>query len=167
MKGTTIIASANPQGKFLEGTISGTPKPGVVMQIKASTEPTNGRYTYEPIGTTSNGGDGAPRQVIVLLEDAEQGKTFDDAYESGKRCRLYCPIPGEELNLRRNEISGTGSATEDISIGERLLVVEGTGKLSPVAVGIIASPVSYPFYSLETKTDPLVEDLILVSFTGY
>lgn len=167
MKGSTIIVSANPQGKFLEGTIVGTPKPGTMMQIKAGTEPTNGRHSWEPYGTTSNGGDGAPRMLAILLEDAEQGFTYDTAFVTGKRGRLYVPIPGEELNVRRNEISGTGSATEDISIGERFLIVDGTGKISPVAVGLIASPVSYPFYSLETMTDPLAENLLWCQVTGY
>ena len=167
MKGTQVIVSANPQGKFLEGTVVGTPKPGTMMQIQAGTEPTNGRHSYVPYGTTTNGGDGAPRQVIVLLEDAEQGGTYDTAYVTGKRGRLYCPIPGEELNVRMADISGTGSGTEDIAIGERLLIVEGTGKISPVAVGLIASPVSYPFYSMETVTDMPAEQGIWVSVTGY
>lgn len=167
MKGSNTIVSANPQGKFLEGTIVGTPKPGTMMQIKAGTEPTNGRHSWEPYGTTSNGGDGAPRQVVVLLEDDKQGKTYDDAYVTGTRGFLYCPIPGEELNVRMDNISGTGSGTEDLSIGERLLIVEGTGHISPVAVGIVASPVSYPFYSLETVTDMPAEQGIHVSVTGY
>lgn len=167
MKGTQVIVSGNPQGKFLEGTIVGTPKPGTLMQIKASIEPVNGRHSWEPYGTTSNGGDGAPRMVAVLLSDEEQGKTYDDAFVTGTRGRLYVPIPGEELNVRKADISGTGSATEDLNIGERLLIVEGTGKVSPVAVGLIASPVSYPFISLETVNDQPAEMGIHVMFTGY
>lgn len=162
-RGNTIICSANPQGKFLEGTIVGTPKPGTLMQIKAATEPTNGRFSYEPYAPGT--GDGTPRQILVLLPDELQGKTIDDAYETGKRGFLYCPILGEELNVRRTDVTGTGSGTEDIAIGELLLIVDGTGHVSPVAVGIVNAGARYPFYSLETMNDP-INPLLFVSYAG-
>lgn len=164
MRGNSIIVSANPQGKFLEGTIVGTPKPGTMMQLRNASW-TNGRPSYEPYAPGV--GDGAPRELIVLLTDELQGKTLSDAYVTGTRGFLYCPIPGEELNVRKADISGTGSATEDLDIGERLLIVDGTGMVSPVAVGIIASPATYPFKSLEAITDQPAETLVHVQVQSY
>lgn len=152
-------------GRKGEGIISGTPKPGIVVSIKASTEPVNGRYTWEAYNPGA--GDGTPGLIAILDVDDEQGKTREDAYVSGTRCKLFFPVPGDELQLRKADISGTGSATEDLNIGEKLLVVSGTGYISPVAVGIIASPVSYPFQSLETVTDQPAETFVRVIFTGY
>ncbi len=166
MKGNEIVLSSYPQGKFIEGLISGTPKPGTLMQLKASVEPVNGRHTYEVYAPGT--GDGTPGEVLVLRADDLQGKTNDDAYVTGTRCFLYAPIAGEELNVRKADISGTGSGLEDLNIGEKLLVVDGTGKVSPSAVGIAyaTGPVAYPFVSMETVTDQPAEMLIWVKYRG-
>lgn len=166
MKGNEIVLSAFPQGKFIEGIISGTPKPGTLMQLKASVEPVNGRHTYEAYAPGT--GDGTPGEVLVLRNDDLQGFTVTTAYVSGTRGFLYSPTPGEELNVRKADISGTGSATEDLNIGEKLLVVDGTGKVSPVAVGVAyaTGPVAYPFISMETITDQQEETLVWVKFRG-
>lgn len=165
MKGNEIIASTEPRGVFLEGIISGTPKPGTMMQVKASTEPVNGKFTYEAYAPAT--GDGAPQVTIVLREDHLQGKGVDDAYETGKRGFLYVPAAGEMLNVRKADISGTGSATEDLNIGEKLLIVDGTGKVSPVAVGIANAGVKYPFTAMETITDQPAEMLVYCMFNGH
>lgn len=164
MKGNEIIVSAEPKGTFLEGLISGALKPGVVMEIKTSTEPVNGRFTWE--AWSPGNGDGEPSLIAVLLPDHYRGLTYADAYTSGDRCFLYCPLPGEELNLRKADISGTGSGTEDLSIGEKLLVVDGTGYISPVAVGVAHAKAVYPFFSLETVTDQAAETLVHCMYTG-
>ena len=57
--------------------------------------------------------------------------------------------------------------TEDLAIGDRLLVVQGTGLISKVAVGLIASPVSYPWQALETLVDQPAETLIHCLRTSY
>ncbi len=162
---TTIVLSANPRGMFLEGIISGTPKPGTLMQLKAATEPVQGRPTWE-VYNPAIGGDGVPGLVAVLREDDLNGKTVNDAYVSGTRCFLYCPIQGDEINVRKADISGTGTASEDVAIAAKLLIVAGTGMVSAVAVGVIASPVAYPFQALETITDWPAEGLIQVMYTG-
>ncbi len=162
---TTIVLEANPHGKFLEGIVSGTPKPGTLMQLKASTEPVQGRPTWEAFNPAA-GGDGCPGLVAVLREDDLNGKTVNDAYVTGTRCFLYAPIAGEEINVRKADISGTGTASEDVAIGAKLLIVVGTGMVSAVAVGVIASPVAYPFQALETITDWPAEGLIQVMYTG-
>lgn len=169
MKGNEIVVNSQ-YGKKIEGIISGTPKPGTLMQIKTAVEPVNGVHTWEaynPVGggSPSLQGDGAPALTAVLDIDSLQGKGFDDAYVSGTRGFLWVPLPGDEINVRKADISGTGSATEDLAIGDRLLIVAGTGLVSKVAVGLIASPVAYPFQVMETLVDQPAETLVWVMRT--
>ena len=164
MKGNNIILTS-PHGQPKEGTVSGTPKPGTLGQIKTAVEPIDGRPTWEiyaPLtgGNPSLAGDGAPGGIFIFDIDFDQGFSYDTAYVSGKRCFLWAPLPGDEVNVRKADITGTGTATEDVAIGDRLLVVQGTGFVSKVAVGLIASPVSYPFQALETLVDQPAETLI-------
>lgn len=165
MKGQEIVVSAIPNGKIIEGIISGTPKPGTHMQVKNSVEPVNGRHTWETYAPGS--GDGSPRLTAILNIDHLQGKTYDDAYVTGTRCFLYIPAPGDEVNVRKANLSGTGTGVEDLNIGERMLIVDGTGMVSPVAVGIAnTSFANYPYTSLETVNDQQIEMLIWCMFTG-
>jgi hypothetical protein len=156
MRGTMIVVSNNPRGRFIEGIIDGTPKPGVCMQIKAATEPVNGRFTWEVFNQS---GDGVRGLVAVLLEDDNQGKGYDDAYVSGTRGRMYCPVAGEELNMRILDIAGTG---DDFAIGDRLMINDGDGKLVDNSSGE-----SVPFVGLETVTDPTADHLMHCLYTGH
>lgn len=129
MKGTgaEILLTINPKGRFREGTIVGTPKPGTVMQIKADTAPVGGRFSYVPYNT---GGDGRPPvgSIWVLLPDQLQGFSALTAYVTGTRGFLYSPIPGDELNMLLEGQAGTGSANE-FDIGDRLMVDDVSGLL--------------------------------------
>lgn len=143
MKGNEIILSNDPRGRFLEGIVSGTPKPGTIMQLQAGTEPVGGRHTWEVFNQAS---DGTVALIAVLLPDALQGKLATDAYVSGTRCFLYCPVAGEELNvLVAHAGTGTGDA---IAIGDRFMVDDGTGLLIANSGGA-----SVPFIALETLDD--------------
>ena len=157
-KGNEIIVSAEPGGRFLEGIVSGTPKPGTVMQLKAATEPVNGRHTWEVF----NGAADAERTLIaVLLPDSLQGDIATAAYVDGERCFLYVPIAGEELNMLVANIAGT---SDTFAIGDRLIVDDGTGKL----IATTGSPESEPFIVLETKATALTADaLVHCMYTGY
>lgn len=158
MLGTRIVVSSAPKGMFMEVVISGTPKPGTLMQFQIGTAFDGGnRPTYE---VYNPGGDGFPQGVAVLTEEgphANLGRDFDRAFTSGDRGMLYFPIPGDELNLRRSDITGTGSPGEDISVGEKLMAISGTGFVSPVAVGLANSPAYKPFRAMEAITDPGLE----------
>lgn len=159
MKGNEIVVASNPRGMFVEGYVDGTPKPGTCMQIKAGVEPIGGRYTYEVYNKAA---DGARGQILVLCADQLQGKTADDAYVDGDRCFLYSPVMGEELNCLIGDVAGTG-ATSDFSIGDKLIVDDGTGKL----VDASGSEESAPFELLETITDLAADYLAHVVYTGY
>lgn len=145
MKGNEIIVSAEPGGRFLEGIVSGTPKPGTCMQITAATEPVGGRHTWEVYNTSA---DGEQRLVAILLPDVLQGKTYSDAYVSGDRCFLYCPQAGDELNMLVTDIN-TGT-TDTFAIADLLMIDDGTGKL----VDTTGTPEMESFICLETYSDP-------------
>lgn len=125
MKGNDIVLSVPPRGVMEEGIVSGTPKPGTVMQIKAGTAPVNGRFTWEASSVTS----GSPRMLALLLADPEQGKLPTDAYVSGTRCFLYFPLIGEEVNVLTAAEPGTGSA-DTFKIGD-VLGVSNAGLAIP------------------------------------
>lgn len=131
MKGTKIIVAGEPKGEFLEGIISGTPKPGVKVTIKAGVLPVGGRHTWEPFGATT-GADGDPRLNAILTEDELQGKTSADAYVSATRCFMYVPLSGEDMNVLIEAEAGTGSANV-FTIGERLKCAAGTGQFKQQA----------------------------------
>ncbi len=159
MTGTKIIASAEPKGVFKEGFLASgqTPKPGVVMMKSAATEPVNGRYEWT---VYAPGTDGNRRLVAVLLEDELQGRTYDDAYEAGSTCYLYVPVMGEKLNMRYQDVAGTGDSK---AIGDMQIVDSGTGKL----IATTGTPESEPFECIETSTNPVADTLLLSEYTGY
>lgn len=155
-RGSSILITSNPQGKFLEGIVDGTPKPGTVMEIKTPFHQ-GGLHewqVYQP------GTDGNRRLIAVLLEDQYQGKLITDAYVDGTQCFLYVPIAGEELNMLLADVTGTG---DDHTALEMLIVDTGTGKL----VATTGSPESEPFQLLVTVTDPEADFLAPCMYTGY
>lgn len=155
MKGSTILALTNARGVFKEGIIYGTPKPGTMMQIKA-TALVNGVATFE---VYAPGTDGEQRPVLILLENKIEGKIYSDAYVSGTRGFLYIPAPGEELNVLVADVSGTA---DDHAVGGMLIADTGTGKF----INTTGSPESEPFQLLEAATDPVAEAWMHVMATG-
>jgi hypothetical protein len=165
-RGNECIVTSNPKGVFREGFISGTPKPGIVVEHKVGTALRGGRFTYEPAGTTANSGanqgmaaDGNRLPICILLPDHLQGKTMNDAYADGDRCFLYYPVAGEELNMIIENQSGTA---DDFVAGDKLIVDDGTGKLL-ISAG---TPEAEPFICQETATDLTADNLTWVMFTG-
>lgn len=154
-RNSKIVLSANPQGKFLEGVVYGTPKPGTVMTIRSSFYQ-GGWHQWEPFSYSS----GARALIAVLLEDDNQGKTISDAYVTGTKCFLYCPIPGEELNMLIDDVSGTGDTHADL---EELIVQTATGKL----IATTGTPESEPFRLLGALSALSDDALAPCVFTGY
>lgn len=141
-KGNSIIVTPEPKGRFTEGTISGTPVPGTCMEIVPSTNPVGGRFSYR----ARSSADGTQGPIIILLEDALQGKTKSDAYANGDRGFLYFPVNGEEFNMAIRDQPGTGTANLQ-NIGDLLHVDGASGMLQ--AAG---SALSAPFTLLERGT---------------
>lgn len=168
-KGNEIILSVPPKGVFEECIVSGTPKPGTVMELKTGVAQVGGRWTYEPAGTTANNStysgmaaDGNRLPIAVLLPDHLQGALATTAYVSGSRGFLYYPVPGEEVNMILKDESGT-AADQDFIPGTKLIVDDGTGKL----IASAGSPESEPFICLETVTDLDADTLTWCKFTGF
>lgn len=170
-----VIVTAEPQGIFKEGLISGTPKPGVVVEIKSIS---SGVITWEAAGTTAANStfsgmaaDGNRIPIAILLssfdhETALNGGGKNDAttaYADGESCAVYYPQMGEEFNMWVQDISGTGS-DQDFVIGlSKLMVDDGTGKLCMSS----GTPESEPFIILETKADLAADYLSRVLYTGF
>lgn len=160
-KGNNIVTSNEPKGVWMEGIVSGTPSPGTVMQVKSGTAPEGGRLTWEVYDADS---DGDQRLIAVLTEDRLNGKTALDAYTDGNRCFLYCPLPGETLNMLVMDVD---TGTSDIfNEGDLLIVDDGTGTL----IDTTGDPQSEPFIVIEKFQDPTPAQkdfLIHCMFTGY
>lgn len=154
-RGKKVIISSVPQGKMLEGIISGTPKPGTCLEIMTPFYQ-GGKHLYR---VYQPGTDGERRCVYVLLEDDLQGFGLDVAYETLKRCFVYVPIAGEELNMLCSDVSGTG---DDHTALETMIIDTGTGKL----IATTGSPESEPFQLLVTITDPTADFYAPCMYTG-
>lgn len=159
-RGNSIVVEANPRGKFTEGYIASgiTPKPGTIMERDPTVALRGGRATYK---LYTPGADGAKPKggLWVLLEQNLIGKTTADAFAAGDHCQLYCPLPGEEINLLFLDIAGTA---DDHPAGEIAIPQSGTGKLI-----VTAGTPSVTFQLLETITDPLADTLAWVEYGGY
>ena len=137
MKGSKINITENPRGRQLEGIVSGTPKPGTLMQILAGTAMDgNGRHTWEAYNRDADG-DNPAGPLAVLLERGE-GYTYATAYVDGDPCFLYCPLPGDELNVLW-ATSGTGAA-DALTVGQIGMPEDGTGYIIDTT-GVECEPV--------------------------
>lgn len=168
-RGQRILVSAEPKGKFQEVIVDGTPKPGTIMTIKPGTAVDgNGIFTYEPAGTSAGlmAADGDQIPIAVLLGGADgcvgvpPGNLSTSAYVSGERGTVYFPVAGEELNILKLDVAGTG---DDFTIGQKLIVDDGTGKV----LGTTGTPESEPFVALEAVTDPTADQLVWCQYTGH
>lgn len=153
----TIIVSQEPRGRMFDGYVSGTPKPGTVMQQTSAAE-VGGLGTYEAFNRAADGSR-ALGPLIVLLEDHLQGKGINDAYETGKLGHFYVPETGDELLMILLDVSGTGDAH---TILEELMVDDGTGKL----VAVTGTPDQVPFILKETLAAPTADVHALVQRTS-
>lgn len=154
-KGSEIIVSANPEGKFLEGIIAAgqTPKPGTIMQIASvAADPASGRFSWAAFNRNADGDYGL---CVVLLPDTLQGRAVGTAYAAGERCFLYVPLPGEEINVLKLDVAGTA---DDFAVGDYLMVDDGTGKVL-LTTGPTGA-VWQPFVCLEAVTDPTADQLV-------
>ncbi len=151
-----IILSAHPSGKFAEGTIFGTPKPGTVLSVKTPFYE-GGWHLWEPFSYSS----GHKRLIAVLLEDELQGASIDTAYVTGTRCFIYYPVMGDELNMLIADLAGTGADNTHAAL-EQLMVQTATGKLIADSSGE-----SEPFMLLEATTTTTDDVLAPCVYTGH
>lgn len=158
-RGSGIIVNAEPRGRFLEGIISGTPKPGTAMQIDFSVALQGGRHTWVVYNRDADGNRPAG-PIGILLPDDLQGQLATTAYVTGTRCFLYVPQAGDELNLLIADVAGTG---DDHDAGEILMIDDGTGKF----IATTGSPESECAVLCEAITDPTADQLSWCIWSGY
>lgn len=155
----SIVLTADPKGKFMEGFISGTPKPGTVVQFKSGVAAQGGRRTFEVYNRDADG-DRPKGPLWVLLNNYFTGKGPTDAYVDGERCWLYCPLPGDELKLLLKNIAGTG---DSFAFGDILMVDDGTGLL----IDTTGTPETEPFMLMEDVAAITADTLAHVIFSGF
>lgn len=124
MLGIEIVVASHPRGLFLEGTIDDTSLPGTAMQMTPGAAFSGNEPHWEHYQPSA---DGDPRLCAILLPDYLQGQLFSTAYAAGARGFLYCPLPGEQVNVCCAPQPGTGSA-DAYTIGERLIPQHTTGQ---------------------------------------
>ena len=156
MRGNTILITENPRGRTLQGIVDGTPKPGNIMQVMAVAVDANGNHTWGVYDRSADG-DNPAGPLAVLLERGEgyapftisAGDRTNDggtAYTAGDQCMLYCPLPGDELNvLWATSGTGTGDALAVAQIG---MPEDGTGYIIDTT-GVECEPV----IAMEALTD--------------
>jgi hypothetical protein len=154
-----IVLSGEPKGRFLEGIVDGTPKPGTIMQIKAATEPVGGKHTWEVYNRAADG-ERPQGPLAVLTENWKLGKTPTDAYVDEEQCMMYVPNPGDELLVLVANIAGTA---DSFAIGDLLIVNDGDGLM----IATTGTPESEPFCVAETVAALTADTLVHVFYTGY
>lgn len=153
-KGNKIVISANPDpARFRECIVSGTPKPGTVMQLKASTAFVGGRPTYEARSLTA----GSKGANAVLLPNTLEGQLSTTAYADGARGFLYFPQAGDELNMLLEDVSGTA---DTVAIGDRF-GVNNNGKLKRDS-----SYTSTPYQAIEALSALTADALVACVYNG-
>lgn len=152
-----IVLQAQPSGVFKEGILSGTAKAGQMVQIKAGVEMVGGRHTWELFDGSA---DGARALVAILSHPWWHFQDLSWTIPDGTRVAIYCPIPGDELQVLLGDVPGTG---DSFAIGDRLMVDKGTGKF----IAASGSEQSAPFVVMETLPAVTADTLCHVMFTGY
>lgn len=141
-----VVAAPEPRGIFLEGTIDDTSLPGTAMQITPAATFVGGEPHWQHYQPSA---DADPRLAAILLNDALQGQIYSTAYVVGARCFLYCPLPGEYINIAIAGQQGTGNANV-FTIGERFIPNHSTGLFS---VTTTSSQIAW-FMAMEAYTPP-------------
>lgn len=138
----TILLSAAPAGRFLEGILNTATYPGTSMEVDAAVEPIGGKHTWQASSLTS----GQRQLIAILLENEMVGKTCADQIADEQKIRMYCPIPGDELLVL---VSAAGTGTGDAqAIGDMLIRASGG-----TFIATTGSPEQEPFQVMETMTD--------------
>jgi hypothetical protein len=168
MYGNRIIVTPFPRGRFEEIIVSGTPKPGQVMEYKTGSTGVGGRRVFEPAGTTNAAGshgmnaDGDRITIAVLLAFPDHvacppGRDANTAYADGERGAVYYPENGEELNMLLQDQAGTA---DDIAIDDKIIIDDGTGKVLK-STGAVEQE---PFVACEAIVDPIADQLLHCKF---
>ena len=159
MRGNRILITEDPRGRFKEGIIDGTPKPGTIMQVMAVAVDGNGHHTWGVYDRDADGDNPAgPLAVLLEKPEGETPWTYDtstppvrtndggSAYAAEDLAPLYCPLSGDELNVLW-ATSGTGTG-DTLTVGQIGMPEDGTGLIIDTT-GVECEPV----IAMEALTD--------------
>ena len=158
-RGGRIVVNPDAKGAYEWGHVATAEKPGTVMQIDASVALKAGKHTWVPYNRAADGNRPAG-PYAVIVEDLYNGRDATTAVEAGALCKLYIPLPGDELNLLFGNASGTA---DDIALGDLLMVNDGDGKV----IKATGSPEHTPAIALEAIVDPVADQLLWVRWSGF
>ena len=165
MKGTRILVTSKPKGVYEDIYVTGTPKPGTLMEVTPSTEPVGNLFNYSVYGTAAHSSgqyienDGDRKVIAILVERDQDGSIYSAAYVSGDLGRVYFPLPGEQFNMILENQGGTG---DSFIIGQELMADDGTGKL----LNADSNAQAHPFTCLETLAALTTDAWAWVRFNG-
>jgi hypothetical protein len=158
-RGNKIVVNADARGHYEWGYVTGTLKPGTVLQLDASTALKHGKHTWAVYNRDADGN--RPAGPFGVLDyDAYQGRDATTAITSGDFCKIYIPQEGDELNLLFFNQTGTA---DDVALGDLLIVDDGTGQVFKTT----GSPETEIAVALEAIVDPTADQLIWCRWTGY
>lgn len=158
-RGSRIVVNADARGHYEWGYVTTAEKPGTILQIDPSVALKHGKHTWVVYNRDADGN--RPKvPFAVLVENLYQGVEATTAITAGDFCKLYLPLPGDELNLLYLNQSGTA---DDVALGDILTVDDGTGKVL-VTTG---SPETEVAVALEAITDPTADQLLWARWTGH
>lgn len=161
MKGNEIMVSpgVEPKGEITEGFIKTgeTPQPGVIMQMDFVEARIGGRPCFKIYNRDADG-DRPAGPHYVLLNRPEIGQLPTTAYAAGEVCRVYAPLPGDELNLYLQDTTGTSS----VMPGQMLIVDDGTGEM----IATTGSPEEEVAMLLEAVSDVGADQLAWCKWMG-
>lgn len=154
MNRNVIVVSGDPKGHFIEGTLGSgvAPKPGTCLQVKDGATLVQGRPQYELWN-------GKP-EVIIVRENDLMGQGVDTAYPTAGHFFGYIPMPGDEVQVRMKDISGTA---DNFTAGESVAIEATSGK---GIAGVGTANFQTVFTSLENVTGVAAEGLLLCRFNG-
>lgn len=159
-RGNGIVVRCGNIDKQREwGYVTGTPKPGTIIQIDASVALKHGKHTWKAYDQGADG-DRPAGPFAVLDHQQYTGQTADTAITSGDFCQIFIPLPGDELNLLFLNVGGTA---DDVALGDKMIVDDGTGKVTVTA----STPETEIAVALEAIVDPSADQLLWCCWSGY
>lgn len=157
-----LVNGQDPKGRFSEGFAKSgqTIYPGMIVQKDPTVALKGGRHTYK-IYDRDLDGDRPAGAFWVVLNDlhAMLGNAVGVAIPDGGRLEVYAPLPGDELNLLKGDVAGTG---DDFTAGDLLIVDDGTGKV----ILTTGTPETEVAMALESIVDPTADVLVWCEWTG-
>lgn len=126
MRGAKMIAVNSAYGRHLEGVADTICKPGMRVALAIDGK-------YDPV--SAEGDDG---EILIVKEDALQGKTVEGSYGVGDVLMMHRPAAGDEMMIRL--------ADDQEIVRSQKLMVNGEGKYVPF--------VPLPEYEVDPEADP-------------